>query len=91
MYKLIIGPQRYFDAAEVTNRQQKIIVGSIGKAYNVVRVFMRYYLNPSIQKLCIFIQLSWTYIPTKAKSVLIHVMTNLIFSITFFCMFQART
>jgi hypothetical protein len=46
MYKLIIGPQRYFDAEEMTNRQHRFVVDSIEKAYNVVRVFMRYYLNP---------------------------------------------
>ena len=46
MYKLTTGPQRYIDAAEMTNRQQRFVVGSIGKAYNVVRVFMRYYRSP---------------------------------------------
>jgi hypothetical protein len=33
MYKLTIGPQRYFDAAEMTNRQHRFVVDSIGKAY----------------------------------------------------------
>ena len=46
MYKLTIDPQRYFTAAEMTNRQHRFDVGSIGKAYNVVRVFMRYYRSP---------------------------------------------
>jgi hypothetical protein len=46
MYKLAIDPHRYFDAAEMTNRQHRFVDGSIGKAYNVVRVFMRYYRNP---------------------------------------------
>jgi hypothetical protein len=31
-YKLTIGPQRYFDAAKMTNIQHIFVVGIIGKA-----------------------------------------------------------